>query len=89
MHDVVNIRLVGNIDVNLLTFANAQERPRDRAAIGECVYDLSGGEFEPQRSDAKRVVRRIRRLTVGARQTGTDSSSSCSCTDHESAAVDP
>ena len=45
MHDIVDVRVVGNVDVDLLALANPQERPRDCAVIGKCFDDLSRREF--------------------------------------------
>ena len=59
MDDVVDVSFVVDIDADLLPFAKAQERPRHRPVIGERVYRLAGCELEPQRRNAKRIVRRL------------------------------
>jgi hypothetical protein len=68
VNDVVDIGVVADVDADLATLAQPQERTGHGAVVGEGVDDFSGRELEPQRRDAQRIVSRIRDLRIGPPQ---------------------
>src|SRR5665213_4514757 len=53
--DILDVGVVGDVDVDLLAFAKAQNWSGHHTVVGESIDDLSGREFESQWRDAKCV----------------------------------
>src|SRR5262249_22063534 len=47
VNDVINVRIIANIDADLTAFAQAQYGAGDRAVVRKCVDHLPRGELEP------------------------------------------
>src|SRR4030095_6214739 len=86
VYDVVDIRVVADIDADLAAFARAQYRARHHAVVSKGLDRLSGGEFQPHWRDPERVVR----CTCGLRRSHhccTKPNAPCGCPDKEIATI--
>jgi hypothetical protein len=86
VYDVVDIRVVADIDADLAAFAQAQYRTRHHAVVSKGLDHLSRGEFQSHWRDPERVVRR----TCGLRRRPhccTKPNARCACSDKEIATI--
>jgi hypothetical protein len=89
VHDIVDVAIVADVDADLAALPQPQHRSRHGAVVAEGVDDFPGGELEPQRRDAQRMVRRRGDLRIGRSQRRPQPHSGCPGTDQEAATMQP